>query len=265
MKGDKKEIARIPASALGDLAAWDLPEVSGEHVVALESRKRHGGSPLTERHIREVGIALQRKEAESDVVTVSEAEAIREAAYQDGLLQGLVEGRERGHREGMEKGLAEGQKRGYDEALKRGQSEIAQAVANLAAMVAELHEPVAGQDKHLAEIVKVLVEKLARTVVGAELRVRTDLLDEAIAEALTHLPQGDGVVRVTVAAEDAEHVAKLDALLPFQVDVVSDAAMAPGSFRIKSADTLISSDIQSHFEQVSAQLFSSLTADAAEP
>lgn len=263
MKGDKKDIARIPASALGALASWELPEVSGQHVVALESRKKSAESALTDRHIREVGIALQRKEAKADVVTVSEAESIREAAYQDGLLQGLVEGRERGHREGFEKGLAEGRTRGHDEALVQGQARIDQTVANLAAMIQTLHTPIQDQDRRLGEVTRLLVEKLARTVIGAELATRPELLGQAISQALGQLPQG-GVLRVSVAPDDVEYVAALDALLPFQVDVVSDAALEPGSFRIKSSDTLVISDIQSHFEQVAAQLFTALTADTGE-
>ncbi|MCO4756752.1 MAG: hypothetical protein KC477_01950 [Oceanospirillaceae bacterium] len=251
---------RIRSTDAVALTPWTLPEVSGDHLVALETKSHPKKKPsLPEADLRDVGLALQREKPPKDIVTVSEAESIREAAHQDGLLQGLVEGREQGYPEGLEKGLVEGKERGYQDALTQGQAEINQAVANLAEMLQALHQPLAQQEQALESLVAGLVVKLSRAVIDVELNTRPEIIQNAIRDALQQLPQGGGALTIEVSPADLPHVEPIAGRLSFPVSVAADGSISPGSFRLHTSDSLIESDIQQQFQMLSEQLFASLT------
>jgi len=260
VKSDHDNDIRIRSNDAIDLSLWELPEVSGNHVVALETRSKPDDqlSNLAAAELREVGLALQ-KETPADVVTVSEAESIREAAHQEGLLQGLVEGREQGYPEGYEKGLAEGREKGYQEALEQGKAEIDQAVASLGEMLQALHQPFAQQEQQLEQLIQGLVVKLASSVMDAELQTRSDIIQSSIRDALQQFPSGAGQLQLWVSPSDFEHVQPIAERLSFPLVVESDETVSPGSFRLQSSDSLIESDLKSEFDKLAEQLFSSLS------
>lgn len=246
------------------LAPWTLPEVSSDHLVALETKSQpQKKSPLPDADLRGVGLALQR-ERPKDIVTVSEAESIREAAHREGLLQGLVEGREKGYPEGLEKGLIEGQERGYQDALAQGQAEVEQTVVNLAQMVQAMHQPLAQQEQQLEGLLVGLVQQLSRAVIDLELSTRPEVIQNAIRDALQQLPQGGGELTIEVSPADLPHVEPIAGRLSFPVSVVADGSISPGSFRLQTSDSLIESDIQQQFKLLSEQLFSSLAQQPLE-
>lgn len=266
MNPDKHNSARLPAGVKAQAVPWELPEVTGSHIVALE-RKREPESltaALVNSKPAEVGLAMRPEVPEADVVTVSEAEEIREAAYQEGLLQGLVEGREKGHPEGLEKGLAEGRERGFQEAREQGQAEIDQAVANLAQMLQALEQPLAQQEAELEGLVSSLVIKLAKAVVDAELKTRPELIQNAVQQAIDQLPQGGGELKLTVSPADQAHLEVLPSHFSKPVSVVADAAVFPGSFQLQSSNSLVVSDVQAQFDDLAKQLFTSLSSPAGD-
>lgn len=259
VKSDHDNDMRIRSTDAVDLSLWELPEVSSNHVVALETRTKPDNqlSELPEAELREVGLALQKK-PQDDVVTVSEAEEIREAAHQEGLLQGLVEGREQGYPEGYEKGLNEGREKGHQEAFDKGKAEIDQAVASLGEMLQALHQPLAQQEQQMEQVVQDLVLKLAASVIDAELNTRADIIQASIRDALQQFPSGAGQLQLWVAPSDFEHVQPIAERLSFPLLVEADEAVSPGSFRLQSSDSLVESDLTAEFDKLAKQLFNSL-------
>lgn len=255
---------RIRSSDAAKLVTWSLPEVSGSHLVALETKKQpKKKQPLPVDQIPNVGLALQR-EKPKDVVTVAEAESIREAAHQEGLLQGLVEGREQGYPEGLEKGLMEGRDKGFQEALAQGQAEIEQIQANLAQMLDALQQPIAQQEQQLEALLTGLVVKLASAVVDAELATRPELIQTAIGEALQQLPQAGSALTIEVSPADHPHIEPVASRLSFPVTVVAEGSISPGSFRLQTSESLVESDIQQQFQLLAQQLFATLTPPETE-
>lgn len=262
-KQDSGDI-RIRSADAASLVTWSLPEVSGSHLVALETKKQpKKKQPLSVNDLPSVGLALQ-PEKPKDVVTVAEAESIRAAAHEDGLLQGLVEGREQGYPEGLEKGLVEGREKGYQEALSQGQVEIEQIQANLAQMLTALQQPIAQQEQQLEGVLTGLVLKLASAVVDAELRTRPELIQSAIRDALQQLPQGGSALTIEVSPADHPHIEPIAGRLSFPVTVVAEGSISPGSFRLQTSDSLIESDIQQQFQALAEQLFGALTPQEPE-
>lgn len=264
MKSDDTEVTRIPASEHPRVTPWLLPEVTGSHVVALETKRKKAPDTTPVPGPENAGLAVQPPKPPPDIVTVSQAEEIREAAYQDGLLQGLVEGREKGHVEGVEKGMAQGREAGHQQALQAGKAETDQMVMNLAKMIQSLEQPVAEQSRQIESLLSDLVLKLARAVVDAELKTRPELLQEALGKALVQLPQGAGDLKILVSPADYAQVESVGNLLSFPVSVIAEGSIVPGSFQIKSSNTLIVSDLESRFEHLAAQLFSSLSSPGSD-
>lgn len=256
---------RIRSADAADLVVWSLPEVSGSHLVALETKKQpEKKQALSVADLPSAGLVLQPEKPKKDVVTVAEAESIREAAYQEGLLQGLVEGRERGYPEGLEKGVAEGREKGCQEALAQGQAETEQIQARLAQMLEALQHPIAEQEQQLEGLLSGLVVKLARAVVDAELKTRPELIQSAIRDALQQLPQGGSALTIEVSPDDHPHIEPIASRLSFPVTVVAEGTISPGSFRLQTSDSLVESDIQQQFEILAEQLFGVLTAQKSE-
>lgn len=256
---DSDADVRIPSSKAAGLSLWELPEVTGEHIVALET-KSAPDTPVVPQQTPEmpaVGLALQQSQPD-DVVTVSEAESIRAAAHEEGLLQGLVEGREQGYPEGLEKGLTEGRERGYEEAKAEGQAEIQQATERLGQMLEQLQKPLSDQELMLETQLAGLVVKLASAVLDAELKTRPDLIQGAIRQALQQLPQGGGELELEVSADDLPHIEPIAERLTFPLNVKADAAISPGSFRLQSEDSLIEEDLQAQFASMASALFEDL-------
>jgi flagellar assembly protein FliH len=258
----KKPEGRIPASQAPVSTPWNLPRVTGSHVVALERRKKTGqntDSQLEPRQPRGGFVTPPPPEPKKDVVTLAEAESIREAAYQEGLLQGLTEGREKGYPEGLEQGRSEGSQQGYDEAFKQGQNEIAQAQLNLANIISELQSPLEGQQADLEALVQALVIKLSKAVIKAELTTQPDVILAAVRTALENIPKSESSLQLKVSPADFPH---LEAMLPQlgkPIDLKADGAISPGSFELKSPVTLAVSDLAAEFDDLAEQMFQYLT------
>ncbi|MGB0733201.1 MAG: FliH/SctL family protein, partial [Pontibacterium sp.] len=185
-KGDHETRTRISSQEAPAVSPWSLPKVTGEHVVAIERKKSlEKKSPLAQQSkVPDSALVTPPPPPPESVVSLAEAESIREAAYQEGLLQGLSEGREKGYPEGVELGKEEGKKLGYEEAFKQGQAELEQSMANLALIMQDLQSPIAQQEQAYAESIRSLVIKLSQAVIQAELKAQPDVILAAVNTAL---------------------------------------------------------------------------------
>ena len=272
MKPIDKNIKRIPASQVEAALGWSLPDISGEHIVALH-RKIEELVPQPE---PEDTTVVTDEELDLDLeperLTVADLDQIREDAHQEGLAQGWQEGLAKGHEEGLasghaegtEKGLIEGQQKGYQEGLAQGQQEISQAQALLQALAVEL-EPAAEQVRaQLESLVLDLVLKVSATVLQHEVATRPELIQGTIERALEQLPPPVSRVQIKLNPADISYVEPLQARHNFDIELQAEDSVGRGSCQLSTANTLIESDIQSAFQQVVEQFSEQLEKSSQE-
>ncbi|WP_409523803.1 flagellar assembly protein FliH [Nitrincola sp. MINF-07-Sa-05] len=242
MKPEQNQPIRIPASEVGDIALWKLPEMVG----GFETRALH----------REQGpeVVVVDEEIVAEKVTLAELEKIHEEAYQEGLGIGQKDGLEQGKKAGFEQGLEQG--------IAAGQAQINARLELLDSLIEKLQAPLAGQEAALEETLVKLSLNLAESVVRAELKSRRDLLATSVHEALALIPQDSGPVKLYLHPADCERFSELPAV--DNLTLIDDAELTEGGCRVSSSYTHVDFTVEQRFAEVSSQLLLRLTAAKAD-
>ncbi len=119
--------------------------------------------------------------------TADEVEAIRRAAYEEGLQ----EGREAGRAEGFQAGF------------KSGEAEIKATITRLGQIARVLLEPIPAQDDELEQVVLQMVERICKRVVHRELILDSSQVLLVVREALDCLHPGAQRIRIHLNPADA--------------------------------------------------------------
>ncbi|WP_027857837.1 FliH/SctL family protein [Marinobacterium jannaschii] len=269
MKPFDKSIKRIPASQVEAALGWALPDITGEHIVALHRKIEEIPPPEPEDSTIVIDEEL---ELEPERLTVADLDQIRDDAHQEGLEQGRQEGLAKGHEEGvskghaegLEKGMAEGREQGHQEGLAQGQQEIAQAQALLQQLADQL-APVGDQvQAQLESLVLDLVLKISSTVLQHEVATRPELIQSTITKALEQLPPPVSRVQIKLNPADIEYVEPVKARHNFDIELQAEETVGRGSCQLTTANTLIESDIQAAFQQVVEQFSEQLEKSTQE-
>ncbi len=147
--------------------------------------------------------------AEVEVIkplTADDIEQIRQAAYEDGLVQGQEEGfgqgygegREQGYQDGMQQGLAEGKKQGYSE----GETLLQEQVAQLQALVAQLQAPLLKVDSEVEQSLLDLAVAMAEAVVQVEVKTNPTAILQTLRQAIDALPHQAKNIRIQLHPAD---------------------------------------------------------------
>jgi len=261
MKPIDKNIKRIPAAQVEAALGWALPEMSGEHIVALHQKMEE---LVPEPEPEDSTIVIDEEldlHLEQERLTVADLDQIREDAHQEGLEQGRQEGFSKGHEEGLaaghseglEKGLAEGREQGNQQGLAEGQQEIAQGQALLQQLATEL-DPLADQVKaQIESLVLDLVLKISATVIQDQVATRPELIQGVIERALEQLPAPISRVQIKLNPDDIPYIEPLTGRHNFDIELLPDESVGRGSCQLSTANTLVESDIQAAFQQVVEQ------------
>lgn len=178
-----------PAEELSAYERWELPAVEDEHAVpeadspfSTRVTPRHGARPAPEDEPEDV----------DDVkpLTAEELEAIRQAAYEEGL----------------EEGKRDGYKQGYDQGYKSGESDLKAALNKLAQISRALFEPVEQQDQALEDAILQLVQNITTRIVHRELKLDSSCILTVVKEAIQSLVPGTERVRIHLNPADADFV-----------------------------------------------------------
>lgn len=168
--------------------------------------------------------------------TAEEIEELHQEAWQEGYQLGLEEGRKAG--------------------LLAGQAEAERHAAELRALVAALEAGQLGQDQEVAREVLELSLVMARQILRSALRIRPELLLDAISEALKTLPALNGHHKIVTHPDSAQIVrdwlAHEHGHLSWKV--VEDMQMEPGDFRFESAYSELDGRIRSRWIELSSCL-----------
>lgn len=165
-------------------------------------------------------------------------------AYDDGVRDGLARG--------IEQGLE--QARGESAAAQRAQCE---AIATRAdALLANLTAQLAGLQQSLGDEVTGLAVEIARSAIGATLRLRSECVAPAVAEALAALVDEQARPVLRVSPEDAtllgEHLAPL--LAARGATLVPDRSVSPGGCIVETARASVDATIQTRWRRALAAI-----------
>jgi len=189
----------FPYDKIDQAKPWELPHVE-------DNRGQDDNATNAFNHSKKWHYEPPESEEEILPPTAAEIEAIRAAAYEDGLAQGLAEGHQQGlaqglaegHQQGLEQGLAEGREQG----LSMGQEEIQQQIAVWQQLIDKLHKPVARVDQELQKELIILAVSLARAVTRAEVKSNNDVIFQALSEGLKVLPIQESCYQIHLHPED---------------------------------------------------------------
>lgn len=229
------------------VGSWLLPEVNGLHTVGFHTKTAKPEA---------AEITVVDEEIVAEKVTLSELEAIRERAYEEGFKAGEVAGNE--------SGLQAGDQRGYKEGIGRGQAEIDQQVLKLESLLKALDEPLHKQHKQIAGLVADLSVHVAEVVTKQLASEYKNVVQAAVTEAMALLPKQSGELLITVNPEDTGALAALAEKHKERWRLLEDAEVSPGGCVISTDTSVVDYCIESRFSDVIAQLKSRLDASHAD-
>ncbi|WP_301387333.1 FliH/SctL family protein [Thalassolituus sp. UBA2590] len=257
----KKRDAPIPAESAEEARPWRLPFWTEPPVHTVE---------------REPDPEAEELDAESvddsppDFPTAEELESIRREAYNAGLEQGLVEGRQQGHKDGYDAGFAEGQEdghaQGFDAGKKEGSTagfqegkalgsqEVTDEAQRLRQINATLTAALKERDAELPEVMLMLLTRLAEQVLEHELNSGADSIAQFVDKAIAALPSGETLAKVYVSEADSELLASHSAASKLLVD----KALNAGECRVESENTLVEYSVSESLQQTIVALANKL-------
>ena len=208
-------------------------------------------------------IEEERKEQEEQI-TVQLAEEIRQAAHDEGYQDGLAQGREEGIAQGVEegrkdgfvqgqeegaakgygdgfiKGREEGLRKGHEEGIKGGETIVLEQVERFRHLADCLANPLRELDSEVTDEIVYMISRLAKVVIGREIKGDTEFLKNSIEKAVSILPSSEKGASVTLNPDDA---ALVEATLGREYmqsqnwDLKSSEEIAPGDVFVSNEHT----------------------------
>lgn len=194
-------ISSVTKLTAEDAQAWDLPYVETE--LPVDENKTNALN-------RRSDWRYEPPEPEEEILppTAEEIEAIRQAAYQEGLESGRSEGLKQGYEEGLEKGnsegLAQGREEGHAEGLANAEQDIQKLTAQWQSLINELHSPVMKTHIEVQRQLSLLAVSLAKAVIRHEVTVNEEIIQTALSEATSTLPLNERQVHIRMHPDDIQ-------------------------------------------------------------
>jgi len=244
MSQDSKPFKRLRADEIDSFENWSLPQVGSPASVGLERKES-------------VPVQVIEEEIAAEKITVSELESIRETARLEGLAAGLEEGRAEGQKQGKEAGALEGKEQGYQEGFAQGEAEVKRLQGMLQQMLTELESPVESVAEDVEKLLLTMVVELSEKVVGRELALNKNILQDAISSALQQLPESSGAIKLQVNVADHQFIKDVLVKSHPDLEVVDSDAIAPGGFKMETLNTLVKHEVEDRFAHVAEQFLAS--------
>lgn len=214
-------------------------------------------------------------EPEFHVPTAEEIAAIEEAARVAGTQAGYQAGYDQGYRGGYDEGCEkarqeadlERQAREAREAAWLAEQERAlrETVAALELVARNLADPLASTADDLEPELLALVTTLARRVVMEELRLRPELVQEVLHQALTRLPSRNHKIRVHLHPDDRALLEAYAASHGEQLTWLQDPSIERGGCRIESGPSRIDATLETRLRQSIEAVWGELAPPSGEP
>ncbi len=268
----KHHLPPIPAKEAREIKPWRLPFWT------------EPPAWIVEKEAAEKKAAEQAGDDDRDAVKVSlptaeELENIRRDAYNAGLEQGLIEGRQQGQHEGYDAGHAEGYKAAFDQGhaegreegfaageadgKRKGQADINAVVGRLERVFKQLQSGLSERDQQLPEVLAALVAGMCERVIGSQMAEGAVNIHRFVQHALAELPSGEDEVKVLVGPDDARHLQISLDNSGLTLNYSVDDKLPAGSCRIESEHSLVEYSSADYLNQLLDSVLPQLMHQAA--
>ena len=202
----------LTAQELELVKNWHLPDVEDDKI------KPDGKTTAMGRSVdwyygkkqREQDEAAVQEQEEVKPLTANEIEQIRQAAYDEGILQGHNDGFEKGHVEGLEKGHEEGLIKGKEEGMTAGMEEgrviIIDHAERWAQLTEQLNNPLFEMNETVEKQLLELTVQLAEAVIGVEVKTNQKAIFNTLKESIDALPVSDSHCEISLNPVDVDLV-----------------------------------------------------------
>lgn len=199
----------IPAEQAQHCESWQMPSLeSSGRVVSVASRGNAVGRQASTR---------------PEPLTASKLDAIRKAAYEEGLEMGKRDG------------------------LRLAQTEVNEKIAQLNRMMGQLMHPLAEQEAELEQALVQLAGRIAEAVVQSSYTPDEQHLSAIVKQALEQLPEGSERIRVLLHPRDAELLKKACADQSDGWKILADASLVSGGCIVKTDYSYVDYSLQKQF------------------
>ena len=234
---------------------WNLPSVDDEQAkldVATDAFNRPKNRWKYE---------APEQEEQINPLTAKEIEAIRAAAYQEGLMSGHEEGFNKGHLEGLEQGKLQGISDGKVEGLAAGKADakeqIDESFSTISALIDNLTNPAQSINDDVKKELVILAITLAKAIIKAEVLQNPQILTKAISEGIKTLPLNEQCYQISLHVDDIALV-KTHFGEQFIIDnnwqLIESADLLRGGCSIHTSANAVDVSIERRSEQVFNQL-----------
>ncbi|MFT5162171.1 MAG: flagellar assembly protein FliH [Alteromonadaceae bacterium] len=208
MADDNSKTAGLSEEDAELVKNWHLPDVEDETSPSSSSSKTNAmGRSVDWYYSRRIQEQLEVVgEEEIKPLTAEDIESIRQAAYDEGILQGHEEGFEKGQQEGLEKGYGQGFEKGLTEGnesgFAQGEEAVAAQVVRWQVLVQQLNSPLMQLNEVVEHQLVELSVKLAEAVIGVEVRTSDTIIFNTLKECIDALPFNDSNCQVGLNPND---------------------------------------------------------------
>lgn len=244
--GNKLEAQRIPAQSIENISTWQIPELSGEHVVYINDSETTKKAALPS--LREP--AAKQVETRRIRMSGSELDDMIEKARQEGYAKGLAEG----HVQGVVNGEQEGRDSIRDH-LEETVSLLEKASIN-APQVLRFHQ------EQVQKAIVALVEKISSAIIGRELSVANADLLQLVTDLAVNLDDGESVLRVYVNPEDCTLL--LEHAQGQNWQWVADESISAGGCKVETNFSDIDASIEQRLTDATAGLYAKMQAQESQ-
>ena len=203
-----KPVAGEEADSRESIAAWDWPLMDKPDVVAESNVLGYAANWYEAEQQPQQAEDDDELEPEQQPLTLEEIEAVRQAAYDDGFVEGREAGFAQGLEEGRQQGLQEGHQQGFEqgqtEGLTLGKSQIDEQAAHWKLLAEQLTKPLAQMDEQVEQQLVYLALRLAKSLIRHEAKTSPDLLLTSLKEAVALLPCAEEGITLSLHPEDLQ-------------------------------------------------------------
>ena len=203
-----KSAAGDEADSRESIAAWDWPLMDKPDVTPESNVLGYASNWYQAEQEPQQAEDQGELEPEQQPLTLEEIEAVRQAAYDDGFVEGREAGFAQGLEEGRQQGLQEGHQQGFDqgqiEGLTLGKSQIDEQAAHWKLLAEQLTKPLAQMDEQVEQQLVYLALRLAKSLIRHEAKTSPDLLLTSLKEAVALLPCAEEGITLSLHPEDLQ-------------------------------------------------------------
>ncbi len=199
----------------------------------------------------------EEEEAEIRPLTQEDLENIRQAAYQEGLMEGkeagFKQGYEKGKEEGLQAGHSEGLEAGHAEGLQQGQEIVNQHVERFVELATQFAKPLELMNAQVERQLVDMVLALVKEVVHLEVVTNPQIILDTVKESVEALPVTGHAINLKLNPEDADIISGAygeEQLALRNGSLSSEPSLQRGDVQIEASESNVSYRIDERVRSV---------------